>query len=285
MNNILEPHAAGVDKPDAMARDTRPLLREGAGASSTEPVIEISSLVKRFGDDEVLKGVDFEVHQGNVLAILGQSGGGKSTLLRCMNLLETPTSGTVTVGGEQVFGPGGAVKGRQLVALRRRLGMLFQGLNVFPHLSVCENIVLPLVRSQGVPVDEAVEQASALLSKVGLQHKMLDLPRQLSGGQLQRVALARALALNPMALLFDEPTSALDPESTMDVLEVMRALCAEGMTMVIVTHEIRFAMNIADRLIFVDDGKVLESGTPEEVVKSPTHERSKRFFAEHLDSA
>lgn len=282
---MYERSTVAMEGGRAATEDTKPVLANVSGAENdlTRPVIQISSLVKRFGDDEVLSGVDFDVHRGDVLAILGRSGGGKSTLLRCMNLLEVPTSGTVVVGGEQVFGPEGAAKGRQLVALRRRLGMLFQGLNVFPHLSVCENVVLPLVRSNGVAVEDAVKQARELLAKVGLQEKMLSMPRQLSGGQLQRVALARALALNPMALLFDEPTSALDPESTMDVLEVMRDLSAEGMTMVIVTHEIRFAMSAADRLIFVDDGKVLESGSPEEVVRSPTHERSKRFFAEHLD--
>lgn len=251
----------------------------------SDPVIQIEDLHKSYGRNEVLKGVSLNVAQGEVVAVLGRSGSGKSTMLRCINLLETPNSGRITVGGRPAFQQGRPLRGKDLVALRRTVGMLFQGLNVFPHMSVVENVALPLVRSLKVSEETAVDTALGLLDKVRLSEKALAMPAQLSGGQLQRVALARALAMNPIALLFDEPTSALDPESTMEVLEVMKALSADGMTMVIVTHEVRFAMDVADTLVMVDEGVVVESGAPHDVVANPRHSLTRRFLKEHLQFA
>lgn len=246
------------------------------------PVIRIENLHKSYGRNEVLKGVSLDVTQGEVVAVLGRSGSGKSTMLRCINLLETPDSGRISVGGRPAFKDGKPLRGKDLVALRRSVGMLFQGLNVFPHLSAVENVALPLVRSVKASKEAAVDIALGLLDKVHLTEKALAMPAQLSGGQLQRVALARALAMNPVALLFDEPTSALDPESTMEVLQVLKALSADGMTMVIVTHEIRFAMDVADTLVMVDGGVIVESGAPHDVVANPKHELTRSFLKEHL---
>ena len=247
----------------------------------SEPTIQIKDLHKSFGDHEVLCGVDLDVQPGEVVAVLGRSGSGKSTMLRCVNLLETPTSGTITVGGTPAFAGGKPAKGRDLVALRRKVGMLFQGLNVFPHLSVVENVALPMVRSLGTGHEEAVDTAIRLLGKVGLVEKALAMPGQLSGGQLQRVALARALAMNPLALLFDEPTSALDPESTMEVLNVMKDLSAEGMTMIIVTHEVKFALDVADTVVMIANGEVIERGSPAQLAENPREQLTRRFLAEH----
>lgn len=251
----------------------------------SQPVIRIADLHKSYGRNEVLRGVDLDVAQGEVVAVLGRSGSGKSTMLRCINLLETPDSGQVSVGGRSAFKDGKSLRGKDLVALRRAVGMLFQGLNVFPHMSVVENVALPLVRSLKVSEEAAVDTALELLDKVRLTDKTLAMPVQLSGGQLQRVALARALAMNPIALLFDEPTSALDPESTMEVLQVMKALSADGMTMVIVTHEIRFAMDVADTLVMVHGGVIVESGAPHDVVARPKHALTRSFLKEHLQFA
>lgn len=258
---------------------------ETARAGTIEPVIKIEDLHKSFKSNEVLKGVSLNIAPGEVVAVLGRSGSGKSTLLRCINLLETPNSGRITVGGTEAYGGGRALHGRELVELRRTVGMLFQGLNVFPHLSVVENVALPLVRNLGVSETEAVRTSLDLLEKVGLMDKVLAMPAELSGGQLQRVALARALAMNPLALLFDEPTSALDPESTTEVLQVMKALSAEGMTMVIVTHEIRFAMDVADTIVMVDGGVVVEQGSPQEVLADPKHALTRSFLKEHLQGS
>jgi polar amino acid transport system ATP-binding protein len=248
----------------------------------TEPVIRIVDLHKSFGSNEVLKGVSLDVAPGEVVAVLGRSGSGKSTMLRCINMLEKPNSGEITVGGRAAFHDGKAPRGKDLVALRRTVGMLFQGLNVFPHLSVVENVALPLVRSLRMSKEDAVATALGLLEKVRLMDKVLAMPASLSGGQLQRVALARALAMNPIALLFDEPTSALDPESTLEVLQVMKALSADGMTMVIVTHEVRFAMDVADTIVMVDGGVVVEKGAPKEVLANPKHPLTRSFLKEHL---
>ncbi|GII66671.1 amino acid ABC transporter ATP-binding protein [Sphaerisporangium krabiense] len=247
----------------------------------SEPTIQIRDLHKSFGGLEVLRGVDLDVQSGEVVAVLGRSGSGKSTMLRCVNLLETPTSGTITVGGTAAFAGRKAARGRDLVALRRKVGMLFQGLNVFPHLSVVENVALPMVRSLRTGHEEAVDTAIRLLGKVGLVEKALSMPGQLSGGQLQRVALARALAMNPLALLFDEPTSALDPESTMDVLNVMKDLSAEGMTMIIVTHEVKFALDVADTVLMIAEGKVIERGSPAQIAENPQEQLTRKFLAEH----
>ncbi len=246
------------------------------------PVVEISGLRKSFGGNEVLGGVDLSVHKGEVVSILGKSGGGKSTLLRCINLLETPTAGEIRVGGERVYDTQkGPVRGRELVALRRRAGMLFQALNVFPTMTVVENVALPMMRIHGVKRDVAVKTAVDLLARVGIVEKYRAMPRELSGGQLQRVALARALALDPVVLLFDEPTSALDPESTLEVLEVMKDLSDGGMTMVVVTHEVRFALRVSDLVVFMDEGLVREAATPDQIVSS-SDERTRQFLAEHL---
>jgi polar amino acid transport system ATP-binding protein len=249
----------------------------------SDPVIRIVDLHKSFGSNNVLKGVSLDVAPGEVVAVLGRSGSGKSTMLRCINLLERPDSGEITVGGKVAFRDGVAPRGKDLVALRRTVGMLFQGLNVFPHLSVVENVALPLVRSLKHSEEQAVTSALELLEKVQLTDKVLAMPAELSGGQLQRVALARALAMNPVALLFDEPTSALDPESTMEVLQVMKALSADGMTMVIVTHEVRFAMDVADTMVMVDGGVVVESGAPRDVLANPQHALTRSFLKEHLE--
>ncbi|GAA3889926.1 amino acid ABC transporter ATP-binding protein [Leifsonia kafniensis] len=246
------------------------------------PVIEIRDLHKTYGKSEVLRGVDLSINSGEVMAILGRSGGGKSTLLRCINLLETPTAGDIRVGEHLAFSGGKPATGKNLVRLRRSVGMLFQGLNVFPHLSVVENVALPMVRSLGTDESVAVKTALDLLDKVKLTEKALAMPSQLSGGQLQRVALARALALNPLALLFDEPTSALDPESTLEVLQVMKDLSADGMTMVIVTHEIGFAFDVAKTIVMIDEGIVVDSGSPAQLASNSQHDLTKRFLREHL---
>ena len=245
-------------------------------------MVEISGLRKSFGSNEVLGGVDLTVHKGQVVSILGKSGGGKSTLLRCINLLETPTGGEIAVAGERVYDTDrGPVRGRELVALRRRAGMLFQALNVFPTMTVVENVAVPMMRIHGVKRDAAVKTAIDLLDRVGIAEKYRAMPCDLSGGQLQRVALARALALNPLVLLFDEPTSALDPESTLEVLEVMKNLSDGGMTMVVVTHEVRFALRVSDLVVFMDAGLIREAATPDQIINS-SDVRTRQFLAEHL---
>jgi ABC-type polar amino acid transport system ATPase subunit len=250
------------------------------GPDQTTPyVVRIRNLRKSFGDHVVLDGVDLDVRRGDVVSVLGRSGGGKSTLLRCINLLERPTSGRIEVAGQTAFDDGIQVRRQQLVALRRKLGMVFQSFHVFPHLSAAENVVLPLVHGAGVPEEEAIERALQMLALVGLSHKTLASPDKMSGGEQQRVAIARALALKPEALLFDEPTSALDPESTRDVLNVIRKLSSEGMTMVVVTHELAFAREVSDVAIFVDDGVIVEKGRPREVIDAPTHQRTRAFMA------
>jgi polar amino acid transport system ATP-binding protein len=217
-----------------------------------------------------------------VISIVGRSGSGKSTLLRCLNLLERPSSGELEIEGRRVFLNGAALPRKELIILRRRLGMVFQGLNLFPHLTAIENVALPLIRGGKFRDREAIDQSLKFLGMVGLADRALDLPETLSGGQQQRVAIARALALRPVALLFDEPTSALDPESTAEVLDVMRMLTHEGMTMVLVTHELGFAREASDRLCFMDDGRIIESGTPYEVVFRPREARTRAFMAQYV---
>jgi ABC-type polar amino acid transport system ATPase subunit len=229
----------------------------------------------------VLRGIDLDVSRAEVVSVIGKSGSGKSTLLRCLNLLEQPTGGAIEVGGEHVYGAGRALRGRELVALRRRIGMVFQSLCLFPHLSAVENVAMPLIRGLGVGHEEAVRRSVEFLGRVGLADRALELPRRLSGGQQQRVAIARALALRPVALLFDEPTSALDPESTAEVLAVMRELRDEGMTMIVVTHELGFAGEASDRIGFIDDGAFLEIGPPDGILENPRHERTREFVSRY----
>ncbi|WSK01348.1 amino acid ABC transporter ATP-binding protein [Streptomyces sp. NBC_01320] len=239
--------------------------------------IEIQGLHKSFGDVEVLRGIDFTVAPGEVVCVVGPSGSGKSTLLRCVNLLEEPTSGTVTVGGVDMTDPD-----IDLDAMRRRIGMVFQQFNLFPHLKVLDNLTIAQRRVLGRGREEAGRIARENLAKVGLADREDSFPSQLSGGQQQRVAIARALSMGPGLMLFDEPTSALDPELVGDVLGVMRTLADEGMTMMVVTHEMGFARDVADRVVFMDDGRVVEEGAPEDVLARPEHPRTQAFLARVL---
>ncbi|UTG99632.1 amino acid ABC transporter ATP-binding protein [Macrococcoides canis] len=240
-------------------------------------MIKVNDLHKSFGEVEVLKGIDLEVNSGEVVAIIGPSGSGKSTLLRCLNLLETPTSGEIIFEGNQL-----TAKGTNINKLRQKMGMVFQSFNLFPHKTVIENLMLaPSLLNKG---DKSALKAKGLelLDKVGLQDRAEHYPSQLSGGQKQRVAIARALAMNPDVMLFDEPTSALDPEVVGDVLQVMKKLALEGMTMVVVTHEMGFAREVADRVIFMDKGIVQEEGAPSEIFTNPKNERTKSFLSKVL---
>lgn len=240
-------------------------------------MINIKNLYKSFGKNEVLKGIDFTVNQGEVVAIIGPSGSGKSTLLRCMNLLESPTSGEVIFKDNNLTS-----KDTELEKLRQQMGMVFQNFNLFPHKKVIDNVILaPSLLKKGNQND-LKKEAQLLLEKVGLEDKSDAYPAQLSGGQKQRVAIARALAMNPEVLLFDEPTSALDPEVVGDVLKVMKDLAKEGMTMVVVTHEMHFARDVSDKVVFMADGVIVESGTPEEVFDHQQHERTKNFLSRVL---
>jgi len=246
----------------------------------SDVVIEISGLHKSFGHLEVLRGIDLQVDRGEVVCIIGPSGSGKSTLLRCVNLLEEPTSGKVVVNGTELTDPDS-----DLDAARRQLGMVFQQFNLFPHLDVLNNLTVAqrkvLKRDKG----EAERIARENLTKVGLLDKASAMPAQLSGGQQQRVAIARALSMNPSVMLFDEPTSALDPELVGDVLGVMRELADEGMTMLVVTHEMSFAREVADRVLFMDGGVIVEQGPPSAVIAAPKQERTRSFLARVLDPA
>ncbi|WSY79934.1 amino acid ABC transporter ATP-binding protein [Streptomyces sp. NBC_00879] len=242
--------------------------------------IEIRGLHKSFGDNEVLRGIDLEIARGEVVCVIGPSGSGKSTLLRCVNLLEEPTSGKVFVGGTEVTD-----LDVDIDAVRRRIGMVFQQFNLFPHVNVTENLTLPQRRVLGRDKAKAAAVAKENLDRVGLADKADAFPAQLSGGQQQRVAIARALSMGPEVMLFDEPTSALDPELVGDVLAVMRLLAAEGMTMMVVTHEMSFAREVADRVVFMDDGVIVEQGPAEQVVGDPQHERTRNFLTRILDPA
>ncbi len=241
-------------------------------------LIEVRGLSKSFGDATVLHSVDVSVQKGEILTILGQSGGGKSTLLRCINLLETPDGGDITIAGEQVV-TNGRVVVRDLARLRQQVGMVFQRFNLFPHLTAIENVILAQTKAAGISEDEAIDNAVRLIRRVGLAHRAMAFPDQMSGGEQQRVAIARALALSPTALLFDEPTSALDPESTREVLTVMRELAEGGMTMAIVTHEVPFARQISDQVAFVDAGYIVEQGPPDQVIGAPQEQRTRAFLS------
>ena len=239
--------------------------------------IRAEGLVKRFGANTVLKGVDLAVAEGEVVCGIGPSGSGKSTLLRCLNLLEILTEGRVFLGDTELTAADAEVD-----ALRRRLGMVFQSFNLFPHRTVLDNVAMAPIAVLGLDRDAARKRARDLLERVGLADKASEHPARLSGGQQQRVAIARALAMEPEAMLFDEVTSALDCELVKDVLGVMRSLAEAGMTMVVVTHEMSFAREVGDRVVFMDGGVILEQGPPEQVLDAPTHERTQRFLSQVL---
>ena len=238
-------------------------------------VLSVRGLVKRFGANEVLRGIDLDVSEGEVVALIGASGSGKSTLLRCLNRLEEPSAGTVAFAGKTVTADG-------VDELRRHVGMVFQRFNLFPHLSALGNVTLAPRRVLGRGTAEAEHEGRALLAQVRLEDHAEKLPSELSGGQQQRVAIARALAMRPTAILFDEPTSALDPELVGEVLEVMRDLAASGMTMVVATHEMGFARDVASRVVFLDAGRILEEGPPAQVLGDPREARTREFLARVL---
>ncbi|MFO7548097.1 MAG: amino acid ABC transporter ATP-binding protein [Acidimicrobiia bacterium] len=246
---------------------------------SGRPAIDVIDLHKSFGELEVLKGIDFHVDQGEVVCIIGPSGSGKSTLLRCVNRLEEPTSGRILIEGEDITDADADVDG-----LRRRIGMVFQQFNLFPHLTVMQNLTIAQRKVLGRSKGEAHEVARAVLERVGLLDKIDQYPIRLSGGQQQRVAIARSLAMNPDMMLFDEPTSTLDPELVGEVLDVMRSLAKEGMTMMVVTHEVAFAKDVADRVVFMDEGVVVEEGPPDQLLTDPRTERARRFLRMVLET-
>ena len=237
------------------------------------PKIEVKNLSKSFGDNQVLKDIDLSIEEGEVICVIGPSGSGKSTMLRCLNQLEDATGGTIIIDGNEITDPDGDID-----LYRRNIGMVFQQFNLFPHMTVRENITLAPVTLKIMNQDEANKVADELLERVGLSEKADAVPAELSGGQQQRVAIARALAMHPDVMLFYEPTSALDPEMVGEVLNVMKQLAEEGMTMVVVTHEMGFAREVADRVIFIDGGYIVEEGTPEEVFKNPQNERTQNFL-------
>ncbi|MEW4353283.1 amino acid ABC transporter ATP-binding protein [Streptococcus pneumoniae] len=243
----------------------------------TESIIQIENLHKSFGKNEVLKGIDLEIEKGQVVVIIGPSGSGKSTFLRTMNLLEVPTKGRVTFEGVDITD-----KSNDIFAMREKMGMVFQQFNLFPNMTVLDNITLSPIKTKGMDKTAAEEKALKLLETVGLPDKASAYPQSLSGGQQQRIAIARGLAMDPDVLLFDEPTSALDPEMVGEVLSVMQDLAKSGMTMVIVTHEMGFAREVADRVIFMDGGVIVEDGTPQEVFEATKEERTKNFLSKVL---
>ena len=241
-------------------------------------MINIKNLHKSFGDLEVIKGIDLEIKKGEIVTIVGPSGSGKSTVLRCMNLLEVPTKGQIIFEGTDITD-----KKVNIDEIRQRIGMVFQNFNLFPNMTVLDNITLAPMRLKKLSREDANKKADILLERVGLLDKKDSYPSQLSGGQKQRIAIARALAMEPDMMLFDEPTSALDPEMVKEVLDVIKELAEDGMTMAIVTHEMGFAAEVANRVIFMDGGYVIEDGTPEEVFKNPKSDRAKQFFSKILN--
>lgn len=240
-------------------------------------MIEVKDLKKSFGKLDVLRGISEKIEEQEVVCVIGPSGSGKSTFLRCLNLLEEPTGGEVYLDGERINAPGVDID-----KIRERLGMVFQNFNLFPHMTVLDNVTRAPIKVKGKNKAEAEESALKILETVGLSDKAASFPASLSGGQKQRVAIARALAMEPEVMLFDEPTSALDPEMVGEVLNVMKRLAEEGMTMVIVTHEMGFAREVADRVLFIDQGVIMEQGTPEELFGSPKNERTKSFLSKVL---
>ncbi len=239
-------------------------------------MLKVTSLKKNYGDNEVLKGIDIEIEKGEVVAIIGPSGSGKSTFLRCMNLMETPTDGEIYFKGQQLNNE--KMKESEIDNIREDIGMVFQQFNLFPHLTVLDNITLAPMKRKNMSKADAEQLAESLLSKVGLLDKKDAFPNNLSGGQKQRIAIARALAMNPDFMLFDEPTSALDPEMVKEVLLVIQKLVEDGMTLAIVTHEMNFAKRVASRVLFIDNGVIVEQGTPEELFNNPQQQRTKEFL-------
>ncbi len=256
-----------------MMQDNQNIVAENAQS----PLISVRNLQKSFGDLQVLRGVDQDIHTGEKVVLLGPSGSGKTTMLRCLNLLEQPTGGQVFFQGEDITAPGCNIN-----LVRQQMGMVFQQFNLFPHLSILRNITLGPTLLKGMRKDEAEAKAMELLRRVGLEEKAKAYPRQLSGGQQQRIAIVRALAMEPKVMLFDEPTSALDPEMVGEVLSVMTDLAQEGMTMVVVTHEIGFARSVADHVVFMDGGYIVEQGTPEAVLDNPQQPRTQDFLRKVL---
>jgi polar amino acid transport system ATP-binding protein len=255
--------------------------------NNTSNALQLIDIHKSYGELEVLKGVSLEANTGDVISILGSSGSGKSTLLRCINLLEKPSQGQIIIAGEELAlkankqGELDAVNAKQLEQMRSRLGFVFQQFNLWPHMTILQNIIEAPVHVLKIPKAEAIERARQLLAKVGLADKENVYPGNLSGGQQQRVAIARTLAMEPQVLLFDEPTSALDPELVNEVLAVMRELAEEGRTMLIVTHEMRFAREVSSKVVFLHQGQIEEIGTPEEVFDNPKSQRVRDFMASH----
>lgn len=244
---------------------------------TSKALIKVENLTKHFGDLEVLKGINEEIHEGEVVSIIGPSGSGKSTFLRCLNLLEVPTDGKVIFEGVNI-----ADKSVNIDQHRQKIGMVFQHFNVFPHLTVLENITITPTLELKMPKEEAEKLGCELLAKVGLLDKKDEYPRKLSGGQKQRLAIVRALAMHPDVILFDEPTSALDPEMVKDVLDVIKGLADQGMTIVIVTHEMAFAKQISDRVLFMDGGYIQEQGTPDQIFNHPQNQRTIEFLSKVL---
>ncbi|WP_116188239.1 amino acid ABC transporter ATP-binding protein [Paenibacillus taihuensis] len=243
-------------------------------------MIEVRGLTKTFGEVAVLKGIDLTLERGSVLVIIGPSGSGKSTLLRCLNVLETPSSGTIAIGNAGIaFAGGTRVRQADVLQLRRQSGMVFQAYHLFPHMTALQNVMEGQITSLRRPKEEARERAMRLLAKVGLETRADSYPHQLSGGQQQRVGIARAMSIDPQLLLFDEPTSALDPELVREVLKVIRELAQEGRTMIVVTHEMKFAREVADRIILIDEGVIVEEGPPEQLFGSPKQERTRQFLS------
>lgn len=242
--------------------------------------IQVQQLKKSYGPLEVLHGIDLEIEKGQVVTLIGPSGSGKSTLIRCLNLLEIPSAGTMQIFGQALFEDGKvALRKADLQRYRTKVGMVFQSFNLFPNLTALQNVSLSQIHSLGQTRSEADERSAQLLTSVGLSARMHHMPAQLSGGQQQRVAIARALAMDPEIMLFDEPTSAIDPELRIEVLQVMKDLATAGMTMAIVTHELKFAQKISDKVLFLADGSIVEEGTPDQLFGAPTQERTRQFLS------
>jgi cystine transport system ATP-binding protein len=279
-----------TDRPQSDASPTKPAVARGTPAqdssaqdTTTQPLVSVRGLAKAFGDHQVLRSIDFEVQPGSVTVLIGPSGSGKTTVLRSINALETPDAGVVRVGDVEVDWSRRPVSKGQVRRLRAQSGMVFQAHNLFPHLTVLQNVVEGPVVVQKRPRVEAEREGRRLLDVVGLAEKADQYPYQLSGGQQQRVGIARALAIRPQLMLFDEPTSALDPELVGEVLTAMKDLAGQGWTMVVVTHEIRFAQQVADQVLFMDGGVIVERGTPAEVLTNPRTERARQFLHRILD--
>ncbi|MDR5733864.1 amino acid ABC transporter ATP-binding protein [Caballeronia sp. LZ025] len=253
--------------------------------NSAQPIVSIRELTKSFGTHRVLNGIDFDIQPSQVVVVIGPSGSGKSTFLRCCNGLEQPERGTIDICGHRLVDHGTMLKERALNTLRTEVGMVFQSFNLFPHLSVLHNITVGPCMLRGLPKADAEAAALTLLTKVGLEHKAHAMPASLSGGQKQRVAIARALAMQPRVMLFDEPTSALDPELVGEVLQVMKLLASEGMTMLVVTHEMGFAKEVADVVVVMDGGEIVEAGPPAQIFSTPSQPRTRSFLQAVLSRA